>query len=94
MLSGETASGKYPVEAVETMRKTIEYTESTIDHDEILKNRIKDVENSMTNLIGRSACVIIRDLHANAIITATTSGTTKGHCKVQARDSNYCINAL
>ena len=76
MLSGETASGKYPVEAVETMRKIIEYTESTIDHDEILENRIKDVENSMTNSIGRSACVIARDLHANAIITATTSGNT------------------
>ena len=76
MLSGETASGKYPVEAVETMRKIIEYTESTIDHDEILENRIKDVENSMTNSIGRSSCVIARDLHANAIITATTSGNT------------------
>ena len=76
MLSGETASGKYPVEAVETMRKIIEYTESTIDHDEILENRIKVVENSMTNSIGRSACVIARDLHANAIITATTSGNT------------------
>ncbi|NMW85952.1 pyruvate kinase [Peptoniphilus sp. AGMB00490] len=76
MLSGETASGKYPIEAVVTMRKILEYTEKTIDHDEILKNRIRDVENSMTNSIGKSACVIARDLHAEAIITATTSGNT------------------
>lgn len=76
MLSGETASGKYPERAVVTMRKICEYTESTVDHNEILENRIKDVENSMTNSIGRSACVIARDLGANAIITATTSGNT------------------
>ena len=76
MLSGETASGKYPLEAVITMRKILEYTENTIDHDEILENRIRDVEKSMTNSIGRSACVIARDLGAEAIITATTSGNT------------------
>ena len=76
MLSGETASGKYPLEAVVTMRKILEYTENTIDHDEILENRIRDVEKSMTNAIGRSACVIARDLGAEAIITATTSGNT------------------
>lgn len=76
MLSGETASGKYPLESVVTMRKILEYTENTIDHDEILENRIRDVEKSMTNSIGRSACVIARDLGAQAIITATTSGNT------------------
>ena len=76
MLSGETASGKYPLESVITMRKILEYTENTIDHDEILENIIKVVENSMTNSIGRSACVIARDLDAKAIITATTSGNT------------------
>ncbi|MDU7151202.1 MAG: pyruvate kinase [Peptoniphilus grossensis] len=76
MLSGETASGKYPLEAVVTMRKILEYTENTIDHEEILENRIRDVEKSMTNAIGRSACVIARDLGAQAIITATTSGNT------------------
>lgn len=76
MLSGETASGKYPLESVITMRKILEYTENTIDHDEILENRIRDVEKSMTNAIGKSACVIARDLGAEAIITATTSGNT------------------
>lgn len=76
MLSGETASGKYPLESVVTMRKILEYTENTIDHEEILENRIRDVEKSMTNAIGRSACVIARDLGAEAIITATTSGNT------------------
>ncbi|MBU5668255.1 pyruvate kinase [Peptoniphilus sp. MSJ-1] len=76
MLSGETASGKYPVESVRTMRKILEYTERTIDHDEILKNRMKDVETSMTNSIGKSACQVAKDLDAKAIITATTSGNT------------------
>ena len=76
MLSGETANGKYPLESVITMRKILEYTENTIDHDKILENRIRDVEKSMTNSIGKSACVIARDLGAEAIITATTSGNT------------------
>lgn len=76
MLSGESANGKYPVEAVKTMRKIVEVTESSIDYDEELRKRIKDVSNTTTNAIGKSTCTIAKDLKAEAIITATTSGFT------------------
>ena len=76
MLSGESASGKYPVEAVQTMRKIVEVTESSIDYNEELQRRIKDISNTVTNAIGKSTCTIARDLNAKAIITATTSGHT------------------
>ncbi len=76
MLSGESASGKYPVEAVKTMRKIVEVTESSIDYEDLLKRRMEEVSNTTTNAIGKSTCTIARDLGAKAIITATTSGDT------------------
>ena len=76
MLSGESASGKYPVEAVKTMRKIVEVTESSIDYEDLLKRRMEEVSNTTTNAIGKSTCTIARDLDAKAIITATTSGDT------------------
>lgn len=76
MLSGETASGKYPIQSVATMRKILEVTEESMDFDEILSRKIEEISNTITNAIGKSTCTIARDLHAKAIITATTSGYT------------------
>lgn len=76
MLSGETASGKYPIQSVATMRKILEVTEESMDFDEILSRKIEEVSNTITNAIGKSTCTIARDLNAKAIITATTSGYT------------------
>lgn len=76
MLSGETASGKYPLESVATMRKILEVTEESMDFDEILSKKIEEISNTITNAIGKSTCTIARDLNAKAIITATTSGYT------------------
>ena len=76
MLSGETASGKYPIESVNTMGKILEYTEMSINHDDFFKFRVKNMESTMTNAIGKSACEIAEELGASAIITATTSGNT------------------
>lgn len=76
MLSGETANGKYPVEAVRTMRKIVEVTEDSIDFSELLNRKIEEIANTTTNAIGKSTCTIARDLSASAIITATTSGYT------------------
>lgn len=76
MLSGETASGKYPIESVITMRKILEVTEDSMDFDEILSKKIEEISNTITNAIGKSTCTIARDLNAKAIITATTSGYT------------------
>ncbi|CDZ75716.1 Pyruvate kinase [Peptoniphilus sp. ING2-D1G] len=76
MLSGETASGKYPVESVKTMRRIVEVTEKSIDFKELLKKKVQQNSKNSTNAIGKSACTIAMDLDAKAIITATTSGAT------------------
>lgn len=76
MLSGETASGKYPIESVKTMGRILEYTEMSIDHGDFFKFRVENMEKTMTNAIGKSACEIAEELDASAIITATTSGNT------------------
>lgn len=75
-MPGETASGKYPIQSVATMRKILEVTEESMDFDEILSRKIEEISNTITNAIGKSTCTIARDLHAKAIITATTSGYT------------------
>lgn len=76
MLSGESASGKYPVEAVKTMRKIIEVAENSIDYNGLFDKLLNEISNTITNAIGKSTCTIARDLDADAIITATTSGYT------------------
>lgn len=76
MLSGETAAGKYPVNAVKTMRDICITTELSDDFEEnIYKNDI-DSEITTTNSISKSTCTIARQLNAKAIITCTSSGNT------------------
>lgn len=74
MLSGETASGKYPVEAVKTMRKIALRIEDSIDYEAGLKN-LKD-EMTTTFAIGKATAQAAYDLNVKAIITATSSGYT------------------
>ena len=76
MLSGETASGKYPVEALRTMVRTVEEAESHIDYQQRFYDKNAAVETSVTNAISRACCTASFDLKANAIITVTHSGTT------------------
>ena len=76
MLSGETASGAYPVEAVKTMAKIARAMEGSIDYDELLREKILMNDRIITNSIGKSTCQIAADINADAIITATTSGGT------------------
>lgn len=76
MLSGETASGKYPLNAVKMMREIVEVTEESINYKELLEKQISEISTSVTNAIGKSTCTIAQDLNAKAIITATTSGST------------------
>ena len=76
MLSGETASGAYPVEAVKTMAKIARAMEESIDYDELLREKILMNDRNITNSIGKSTCQIAADINADAIITATTSGGT------------------
>lgn len=77
MLSGETASGKYPIEAVKTMHNIAINTESSSQYMETLQSkRTLDNHISTTNAISRATCTTAEDLKASAIITATSSGYT------------------
>ncbi|SMP45525.1 pyruvate kinase [Anoxynatronum buryatiense] len=76
MLSGETAAGKYPVDAVKTMSVIARRTESAIDYRELLRSKDLNKETSITDAISNATCNIAMDLGASAIVTATSSGYT------------------
>jgi pyruvate kinase len=76
MLSGETASGSYPVESVLTMSKIAENIENSLDYNEILKAKYVLGINPITDAISFAVCRTCLDLKATAIITATSSGYT------------------
>ena len=80
MLSGETAAGKYPVEAVNTMVRIASYIETrglrhngeTIQHDVVKASSVRTVANA----VSYACCAMAEDLGAAAIITPSNSGTT------------------
>jgi pyruvate kinase len=76
MLSGESAAGLYPVEAVKTMARIAERTEQDIDYNGRMKRRkhIRDID--ITTAISHATCTTAMDLNAAAIITVTISGFT------------------
>ena len=75
MLSGETAAGKYPVEAVETMARIVEHTEQTIDYKQRFWETRFPMRNSV-DAISRATCAMAIDLQAKAIVTCSISGMT------------------
>lgn len=78
MLSGETAAGAYPVEAVKTMAKIAERSEQDIDYNSRMKKR-EHIDNfDVTTAISHATCTTAMDLKAAAIITVTISGFTAG----------------
>lgn len=76
MLSGETASGKYPSEALQTMARTVEEAESHIDYQKRFREEHFSVDGSVTNAISHAGCAAAFDLKANAILTVTHAGKT------------------
>ncbi|MBQ4363497.1 MAG: pyruvate kinase [Oscillospiraceae bacterium] len=76
MLSGETAAGKHPVEAVRTMARIAETTENDINYVSRFKNRLDDGDKHITNAISHAAVTTAYDLGAKAIVTVTKSGGT------------------
>lgn len=76
MLSGETASGKYPVETVETMVNIALSAENSLNYDEIVRERSYMRDYSITNAIGHATCTSAHGLKATAILTPTSSGHT------------------
>ena len=76
MLSGETAAGKYPIEALRTMVKIAVRTESDIDYNQLFSIRQKEEKPDMTTAISHATCMTAIDLDARAIITVSKSGHT------------------
>ncbi len=76
MLSGETAVGKYPVEAVKTMASIAERAENDIDYVKRLDRINFDSCMDVSNAISHATCTTAHDLGAKAIIALTYSGTT------------------
>lgn len=77
MLSEETAAGRFPKEALETMVRIAARAEEALAYDEML-NRKKIYGNSVsvTDAIGYATCSIAADLKVAAVVTATQSGST------------------
>ena len=78
MLSGETAAGAYPVEAVRTMARIAERTEKDIDYSREFKPRRLAERPDVTNAISHATCTTAMDLNAAAIVAVTKSGRTVG----------------
>jgi pyruvate kinase len=77
MLSGETAAGKYPVEAVKTMALIAQTTEQSLDYKKILREKAHSItEKGVTFAVSHATCTTANDLEAAAILTATASGFT------------------
>ncbi|MCH9546490.1 pyruvate kinase [Staphylococcus epidermidis] len=76
MLSGETAAGQYPEEAVKTMRNIAVSAEAVQDYKKLLSDRTKLVETSLVNAIGVSVAHTALNLNVKAIVAATESGST------------------
>ena len=76
MLSGETAAGQYPVEAVAMMAKIAIRTEGDIDYRRRFSERGPEIFSGVTGAISHATCTTAHDLNAAAIITVTKSGST------------------
>ncbi|MEX1307335.1 MAG: pyruvate kinase [Eubacteriales bacterium] len=76
MLSGETAVGDYPIEAVSTMSRIAEKTEKNINYKKRFASLEPDFAVSVTSAISRATCSTADNLGASAIVTFTYSGRT------------------
>ena len=76
MLSGETAAGAYPIEAVKTMARIARRTEQDINYIKRFSSRDVHEAPNVTNAISHATVTTAHDLGAAAIITVTKSGTT------------------
>ena len=76
MLSGETAAGAYPVEALKTMSAIAERTENEVHYRD---NRLMDTSSgqiSVSDATAHAACLTAKDVNASAIVTVSESGNT------------------
>ena len=77
MLSGETAGGKYPVEALSAMLEIVTEAEASIDYwKRFQKQLVITTSNNINDAITHTCCLTARDLNATAILAASSSGRT------------------
>ncbi len=76
MLSGETAAGRYPLEAVRIMRRIAGYTESQLHRENLLKAEPSGRVHTITESLSQATCRIAQEVGARAIVAATMSGWT------------------
>lgn len=75
MLSGETAAGRYPVEAVATMARIVEQTEGDIPYDKLFWQTEFPIHSTI-DAISHATCAMAIDIHAKAIVACSLSGST------------------
>ena len=75
MLSGETASGKYPVEAVKNMVEIVRFTEMGINYAKRFKTSSFEIRNNI-DAISHSTCSMAIDVNAKCIVVSSLSGKT------------------
>lgn len=75
MLSGETASGKYPVAAVKNMAEIAESTEKTIDYRKQFATTEYDIKNNI-DAVSHATCAMAIDTRAKGIVISSLSGMT------------------
>lgn len=77
MLSGETANGKYPIEAYETMDKIARTTEESLDYESKLQKRLSKIEyKDVPTTIALFSCTTANEVGAKVILACTKSGAT------------------
>jgi len=76
MLSGESAAGRYPLEAVETMARIAHRAEQSLPYREILRQKRVQGRITVTDAISYATCATAINLGVSTIITATRSGNT------------------
>lgn len=75
MLSGESAAGKYPVQAVKTMAEIAERTEAEIDYTEWFHKTDYVIHNNL-DALSHGTCAMAIDVNAKCIVVNSVSGTT------------------
>ena len=75
MLSGETAAGKFPVQAVQTMADTARFTEAGIDYAEAFHTMKFTIRNNL-DAVSHATCAMAVDVDAKAIVVNSISGQT------------------